>query len=499
MAILRYSQGKFVLVVVCFLSLLITSKRLTEWSLRSSSLGVPSIRRPYSTSHGNSSSFDGDAAESIDLALPPARIHGLSCDSFPDASNILVVVKTGASESYAKIPTQLVTVLNCVPDFLIFSDMEQDIAGYHVYDSLDTVLPQVKLQNPDFDLYNRQKKCVVDQQSCSVDISDSEKPEGWMLDRYKNVHILEKTYKLRPNHDWYLFIDADTYVLWNNLVEWLSRLEDPSTKKHYIGSVSLIDDFSFAHGGSGYILSQATMQGFAANNSGIANHYDQTARELCCGDYVLALALNDTIGIGVEQAWPTINGEKPYTIPYGSREWCHPIVTMHHMDPEEISSFWKFEKRFYKSHESPRPVIRFKDIYEEFVKPKLLPERYDWDNLSEDVLYLDPNHPERYTQKQKDKDRTKKLMKQYHIPAVERDAYKSFKHCSLLCSSVRSCLQFSYHNGACAYNKSFRFGKPAKKTDKMEERWMSGWEYKRIYDWTDEHRSCKEPIWPNIR
>ncbi|KAI0834234.1 glycosyltransferase family 31 protein [Hypoxylon sp. FL0890] len=498
MAILRHIHGKFALVVICLLVLLITSKRLTEWSLRSSSLGIPFIRRPYISSHGNFSNSD-DSAESGDLTASPARLRGPSCDSFPDISNILVVVKTGASESYTKIPTQLVTALSCVPDFLIFSDMKQDIAGYHVYDSLDTVLPGVHIQNPDFGLYDRQKYCIVDQQSCSIGSKASNRLEGWTLDKYKNVHIVEKTYKLRPEYDWYLFIDADTYVLWNNLVQWLSKLEDPASKKHYIGSMSLLNDFRFAHGGSGYILSQSTMQEFAGNHSGIANHYDKRAQESCCGDYVLALALNETIGIGVEHAWPTINGEKPYTIPYGPREWCHPIVTMHHMDPEEISSFWKFEKRFYESQGLPRPVIRFKDIYEEFVKPKLLPERYDWDNLSEDVLYLDPNHPERYTQQQKDKDHTKKLLKQFRVPAVERDAYKSFKHCSLLCASIRNCFQFSYHNGACAYNKSFRLGRPAKKTNKKEERWISGWEYRRIYEWADEHRNCKEPVWPNIR
>ncbi|KAI1135815.1 glycosyltransferase family 31 protein [Hypoxylon sp. FL0543] len=497
MAVLRQFNGKSALAIVCLLILLITSKHLAEWSLRSSSLGIPSIRLPYDSSHGNSQNLD-ESAETGDPTLFPARVRDPSCDSFPDTSNILVVVKTGASESYAKIPTQLVTILSCVPDFLIFSDMEQDIAGYHVYDSLDNVLPGVSAQSPDFDLYRRQKHCVVDQQSCSVDNEASKRLNSWTLDKYKNVHIAEKTYKLRPNYEWYLFIDADTYVLWNNLVQWLSKLEAPATKRHYIGSISLLNDFRFAHGGSGYILSQATMQEFVGNHSGIANHYDKRAQESCCGDYVLALALNETIGIGVEHAWPTINGEKPYTIPYGPREWCHPIVTMHHLDPEEISSFWRFEKRFYESQTFPRPIIRFKDVYEEFVEPKLLPERYDWDNLSEDVLYLDPNHPERFTQEEKAKDHTKKLLKQFHIPAVERDAYKSFKHCSLLCSSLRKCFQFSYHNGACAYNKSFRLGRLTKKTDKKEERWISGWKQRQICDWADEHRDCKQLVWPNI-
>ncbi|KAI1769927.1 glycosyltransferase family 31 protein [Hypoxylon cercidicola] len=476
---LKHWLGKFIAVSACVLVFLMTSQRLSEWSFRSSSLGTPSIRRPYSSAHANASDL-ASTSNSNDRIHPPVRPGDPSCASFPDTSNILLLVKTGATESYARIPTQLVTVLRCLPDFLIFSDLEQNIAGYHVYDSLDTVIHDAKDENPDFDLYRRQQACPVDQQSCNAGAAGSDqKREGWELDKYKNVHIAEKTYRLHPSYDWYLFIDADTYVLWRNLVQWLHKLNDPWNKKYYIGSLTLINDFPFAHGGSGYILSQATMWDLVGNHAGIANSYDMTAMNSCCGDYVLGLALNETINVGVNSAWPTINGEKPHSIPYGPREWCHPL---------------EFEKRFYESPSLPDPTLRFKDIYHEFVEPKLSVRRDDWDNLSNDVVYLDRNAKHEQWQK----NRAKKLDQQIRVSAVEMDAHKSFNHCRKLCDTVASCFQFSYHDGICAYSKSFMLGKPMEKTDEIEQRWVSGWNVNRIRTWVDRQGNCKEPVWPNV-
>ncbi|KAI1456488.1 glycosyltransferase family 31 protein [Annulohypoxylon moriforme] len=482
MTILRYSYGRFVLVISCLAMFFLTSKRLSEWSLHSSSLKLPSFGRPYNSALTNWSGFI-NTDESDGPRTRPARHHG-TCDSFPNTSNILVVIKTGATESYSRIPLQFVTVLRCLSDFLIFSDMEQDIAGYHVYDSLDTVTPEVVKGNQDFNLYRRQKACVVDQQSCNSNGNLGSEFDGWILDKYKNVHIVEKTYKLRPHYDWYLFIDADTYVLWNNLAQWLSQLDNLPKDRYYIGSVALTNGFRFAHGGSGYLLSQLTMRDFAGNNSGVANRYDLKAKESCCGDVVLALALNETIGVGVKYAWPTINGEKPYTIPYGPRQWCHPL---------------KFEKRFYESQGTAQPTLRFKDIYHQFVAPNLKPRRNDWDNMSDDVVYLDPNHGERFLPWQREKDRLKKLQSQLHVPAIEMNAYKSYENCRKLCKSVNNCFQFSYHNGACIYNKSFKLGKPTIKTDKKADKWISGWNVERIQAWVEEQGQCDDPVWPNLQ
>lgn len=204
-------------------------------------------------------------------------------------------MKTGASESSNKIPTQLMTNLKCLSDFLIFSDLEQEIAGYKIHDSLDEVLRDVQDNTSDFDIYRRQQQCAVDIESCNK-YADAAS-EGWTLDKYKNVHIAEKTWKLRPNYDWYLYVDADSYVSWPTLVQWLKHL-DPTTK-YYLGSEALLGDFPFAHGGSGYLVSNAAMKSFFDGKTGVANQWDQRAMSECCGDFVFAMAMKNETDIYV--------------------------------------------------------------------------------------------------------------------------------------------------------------------------------------------------------
>lgn len=45
------------------------------------------------------------------------------CHGFPNMDSIMLVMKTGATEAYDKLPTQLLTGLQCIDDFLIFSDL----------------------------------------------------------------------------------------------------------------------------------------------------------------------------------------------------------------------------------------------------------------------------------------------------------------------------------------------------------------------------------------
>lgn len=232
------------------------------------------------------------------VASGPEAVTSDECVNFPNTSSVLTIMKTGASEAYTRIPTQLMTTLKCLPDFLFFGDMKQKIAGYTIHDSLDTVLDEVKQKNKDFELYHRQKKCPVDQGECNKHHDTAS--QGWNLDKYKNIHMAEKIYKMRPDYDWYFFVDADTYIVYPTLIEWLKHL-DPK-KKHYIGSVAYLGDLPFGHGGSGYLVSKATMHAMFHEKEGIANKYDDATQRTCCGDAMWAQALKDEIGVGVVNA-----------------------------------------------------------------------------------------------------------------------------------------------------------------------------------------------------
>ncbi|KAK3689206.1 glycosyltransferase family 31 protein [Podospora appendiculata] len=517
----RKSLSVLALTTFTLLALLVTSNRLGSWS----GLDEPYYHREKDAHDDHKSHYapqepvyngKGDrpppppppsspspppppAHNASDPSHPPPPMHDKPprdpvCAHYPDSSNILLIVKTGASESFARLPTQFLTMLKCIPDYLVFSDMDQQVAGHHVHDSLSTVLAEVKDGNSDFDLYRRQQACLVDQENCNK--LGNPASEGWNLDKYKNVHIAEKTYAMRPGYDWYVFIDADTYVLWPNLVQWLGKLK--ANKKHYLGSITLINNFSFGHGGSGYVVSKAAMKDFAGKNPGIANKYDERAKHECCGDYVFAMALKETSSVAVQQVWPTINGEKPATLPFGPSHWCHPIVTMHHMNSEEISTFWEFERRrtakAAKAGDSTPLLI--KDIYTEYLASKLQPKREDWDNRSDDRFYLDTED-----QSKKWEDWQLGRMKPYKdYNAFEKKAHLSFEDCAAACESLSEseCFQYKYQKGICMFSRSVMLGKPVKEDDDLGHT-ISGWDVKKIDAWVKAQGECTKILWPEVK
>ena len=239
---------------------------------------------------------DEDASDNSDETTTEKWEKSHSCKNFPDTSNVLVVMKTGASEVMGKVPTQIMTNLKCVHEYLIFSDMAQTVAGVEIHDSLDTVRTEISKTNNDFHLYWRQQQCPVDPDLCNK--YHDAASEGWALDKYKNNHIAEKTYAMRPDYDWYLFTDADTYVIWPTMMQWLSKMD--AKKKHYIGSVAMLGDFPFGHGGSGYLVSGPSMKAMFEGKKNVANVYDKAASETCCGDYMFAFALRNETGIDVK-------------------------------------------------------------------------------------------------------------------------------------------------------------------------------------------------------
>ncbi|KAL2755361.1 glycosyltransferase family 31 protein [Sodiomyces alcalophilus JCM 7366] len=494
------------LCLVTILILVLTSARSRyEWSLDSARYNH---LLPGSLSGGHT--INAGTGNKNDVHVP--QVTGdPACHHFPDTRNILLVMKTGASESFQRVPTQLMTVLRCLPDFLIFSDMNQTIAGHQIHDSLDTVLDDLRRENEDFDLYRRQQACLVDQAACNKHVQAGIAEEGWNLDKYKNVHMAEKTYNLRPGYDWYLFVDADTYVLWPNLVQWLRRL-DPA-RKLYLGSVSMLDDYGFGHGGSGYVVSQAALKEMVAPHPGIGNRFDKEASQSCCGDYIFARALENTTQTRVTQSlpsnelqWPTINGEKPFTLPFQAKHWCQPIVTMHHMNSEEISSFWEYEwQRFANpalspsSPDHPPPPLRIRDIFHDFVKPRLTAIRRDWDNLSDDRFYLDqaappgaPGHGRAFEDWEVDRAKKK------HLSPREKVAHASWQKCRDACDEEPKCFQYRWQNGLCGLSWSFKLGAPAAKGEEEAAAFTSGWNMRRIKRFLEEMDGCDEVSWPKV-
>lgn len=288
------------------------------------------------TSSEVASSSTSTLAASGPSAEPPGLVGG--CEGFPDTKDILVVMKTGATEAYDKLPIHFLTTLSCNNDSILFSDMEMNVAGHYVHDSLDEIAEEIMKDNSDFDLYKQlQEYYRLHEDPRSLKVGSN----GWNLDKYKFIHMLRKSYKYHPDVPWYVFIEADTTLIWDNLRTLLDKY-DPK-QPFYIGSPTYLD-IEFAHGGTGYVISGAAMKKAVGDHMDIDKKYDKDVHGICCGDAMIARVLIDQ-DIKLTKAWPMFNGEKPLTFPFSKTHWCQPIITMHHLTAQEVSQVWNFDRQ----------------------------------------------------------------------------------------------------------------------------------------------------------
>ncbi|KAG4424754.1 hypothetical protein IFR04_002102 [Cadophora malorum] len=395
-------------------------------------------------------------------SFKPANLT--SVKGYAPGTNIVVSVKTGASEAADRIPIQMQTSLRDFQSVFFFSDLEQDLGQYHLYDSLDTIAPSVMENNPDFVFYQKQRE-LWNATGNVTSLKNEKHPENpselaaWTLDKYKNVHILEKTWALMPDQDWYIFIDADTYLLWSNVVEWLSTM-DPE-KKAYLGSEVNTGGVKFAHGGTGIVISKATMYNIAVRDAGIAAGYDSIVHTKCCGDLVLGMALRES-GTLLQDAWPAMSGEAPWTMPFGPgtpEYWCRPVMTLHHLSPEGMVEFTAFEDR----RENKSTPLTHEEIFNTFVLSSLVAEKENWDNLASEKG-------------------------EFGKTGGVTSETSSFEECGKACEADEKCFQYSHHGTTCNIGMSVRLG--YKRDLDSEGLWRSGWNLTRLRDWALKQPKC---------
>ncbi|KAB8239588.1 uncharacterized protein BDW43DRAFT_258559 [Aspergillus alliaceus] len=406
-------------------------------------------------------------------------LDDVRCTGSHDTSHIQVVVKTGTNIIYDKLPTQLLTALRCIQDPLIFADSEQDIGPYHVHDVLANVNETLKITHPDFAYY----RTIREYESAGRDIRllrDSSRQAAWDLDKYKFIHMLVQTWERRPGYDWYVFVEADTYLFWGNLVQWLERM-DPG-QPLYLGSAATFNGEKFAHGGSGVILSRAAMARVLDGDPDLAARYDERMHEEIYGDYVLMKALKEK-GIPLSDKWPMMQGEKQNTLPFGPgpdsgvRHGCQPLITMHSVTPMDVNAMWNYEQR----RQTPEVPLLIGELYDYFMGRALPSERNDWYNLSDDLMFRAPG-VEGTRQKSP-----------LELTPVEELAYSSFELCRKACKEHPKCFQYSYHDQTCGFSFSYRLGY-RKDPEGDDGPYKSGWLLDRIEKDREDH-TCRAPEW----
>jgi hypothetical protein len=374
----------------------------------------------------------------------PAPVRfGEECSPFTAGvmSDVTMVLKIGAGEAATKLPLYLNRLGRCKQDLLIFSDRKDSYNGFDIADALAHLRPEYKFNNADFDVYDRIQ---------NMNTTEEKSDEGWRLDKYKFLPMIEWTSYMRPESQWFVFVELDTYVNYDNLYRFLTNFNPKSA--HYFGSpVWPKKKTVFAHGGSGFVLSRGALEKimafgrmFGENKHFPGTHFfGQDVKSFCCGDEVLAQVLKKS-GVPLRGYWPMFNGEKPSTLRFNTEQWCDAVITLHHLHDDDFTALIKWEQA--RTH--PARPITFEELYT-IIESDIQDKTDNWSNLSDDVVY--------------------KKGKSYA---------KTWEKCHKACVNNNDCMQFEHTGTECRLGYSIRLGHYQPQDG--ERKWTSGWMTARI-------------------
>ncbi|KAK1248122.1 hypothetical protein MKX08_006342 [Trichoderma sp. CBMAI-0020] len=233
------------------------------------------------------------------------------CRSFPKhvLSRIQPVLKTGHGDNKERLDAQMDSISACfTPDeLIIFSDLGDDIRNHRAIDILAD-LPSSHYNATTFKMWGEYLSQKEMQRSGILDTeAQTEHINGWALDKFKFLPMMERAWAMRPNRDFYVFYETDTYIFWDNLFRFL-QMYNPDANV-YMGSPSpgrrdpkrRDQGTLFANGGPGYIISRGAMKTLLQRSTGLFGEYADEPLSTkfsylnhddeCCGDSVLGWAM----------------------------------------------------------------------------------------------------------------------------------------------------------------------------------------------------------------
>jgi hypothetical protein len=279
------------------------------------------------------------------------RSQTATCDNFPSdiLSRIQVILKTSATEDPKRADTHMASVTRCISNLLVVSDKETELHGHRVHDVLADLPLAARKQTPEFGGYDALQRGETNIGGAA----------GWQLDRFKFLPMVERAKKTNPNAEWYVFLETDTYFVWDNLFRLLGQFDH--SVPLYMGSPAPGRGIGegkvnwFAYGGAGFVLSRAAVDTLVARETGehgqfigpsLSERYMQVVKDDCCGDSVLGFALYEK-GIMLSGMWPMFNPHPLDSIPFGDEHhWCQPAISMHKSQLSDMTGLadWEDER-----------------------------------------------------------------------------------------------------------------------------------------------------------
>ncbi|KAF7185252.1 hypothetical protein HII31_13527 [Pseudocercospora fuligena] len=388
--------------------------------------------------------------------------HELPCRNMPGANETLVILKTGSTEIHDKLPVHLNTTLRCYPHYMIFSDYEEEFQGHHIYDALEHVNQNTKASHADFALWRRLQeggRAALQPHELSgtaaragSNFGKQENP-GWKLDKWKFLPMVNRTLAEYPSMRWYVFVEVDTYILSQTLHNYLNTLD--WQKSYYIGGQIWIGDIIFAHGGTGFAVSRPAMEKVVREFQQNQESWESFTDIHWAGDCILGKAFADS-GTPMTQAWPIWQGDDIGKMTYDRAEgphrlWCAPSVSYHHLTPHVVQDMWDWEMEWIRNTSDYSKILHHKDVYREYVLPRIGEPRRDWDNHAD----------------------------QDHGPVDDLET------CRAICVKHEDCLQYMLNqDGRCMIGQKPNLGEKMKGIE-------SGWMSDRMRKFYDNQNPCR--------
>ncbi|KAH8663408.1 hypothetical protein BGZ60DRAFT_411241 [Tricladium varicosporioides] len=395
-------------------------------------------------------------------------------------SDVLLIFKTGASTIWKRMPLHLTTTLSNgrFPNIVVYSDLEEPLSSNILsVDVLANVSEVIKsYDRPAYDSYQelRNPQGINTYREYSLLPGDEStavlpgSPPGWRLDRYKFIPMLTHAQQNWPDLKWYIYIEDDSFLFIDNLLDYLSDLS-PDAAPAYYGAYSGDGNDTFAQGGSGIVFSRSLMRSvFGGKKVPTLEEYGNYTSNSCCGDIVLGKVLRDH-GIFVnERTYGTasLRPEPPWRTGFDTSMWCEKVFSFHHLHQRDLVELDLFDKT------AKRPAI-FRDVYERFIAQHIgVGERTGWDNFAT-----------KYEVTSNTTTVPLALSVESDRPALQA-AFETPKACKGACHALKDCLGWRHDSAKkiCRLDAVAKLGRETSPQPKWEEKTIitSGWMVERI-------------------
>ncbi|KAH9876453.1 hypothetical protein J1614_003584 [Plenodomus biglobosus] len=313
-----------------------------------------------------------------EITEPPTHHVAEFCKQAQGAQHVMVVIRTSKAEIKTRLPTRLESLLECVPNFAIFSDHSGEINGYKVHNALESISGDTKRGHAEFHEYQLMHADAEHE-------PDAAKTKE--LEKWKFLPMVYQAYHLRPSARFFIFIEADTSLSWTNLLQWVGRLD--YRIPYHSGAPTFMGGVQISQRGAGILLSQGALRRYVKSYDELyESQWEAQIAKECCGDLLLSMALNDA-HVELYSSWPMLQTEQPGTLDYTQKLWCVPAVSWHHMVGDDLRAMWENEKKWIEAKGWKEPYL-YRDAFREYVESHLDTQKDDWDNLSLDTKIVAP-------------------------------------------------------------------------------------------------------------